>query len=246
MSVNPDIPLYLFARAPVPGQVKTRMQPNLTAPQAARLATMMLVQSVEKIAEHWPGSMLLAVTPDENHSCFKDLKNHYPIDFEIQIKGELGQRMYHVLEKAISKCGSCVVMGCDIPQISGEILAQVYARMSARKNIIGPATDGGFYILGLCELNHQIFDQVIWGGDQVLVQTLENLKRLGIDTEFCRELRDIDDWNDLCWLAGQERSYQDFVNNIDNKRNTEMRLIQTSDSAWPQGPDKGQGQNPRR
>lgn len=213
MSANPDIPLFLFAKAPVPGQVKTRMQPELTEAGAAELANMMLAQSVRKINTHWPGSLVLTVSPDLEHGCFRDLRSRYRMDIEVQVEGDLGQRIIHVLEKAIRESGGGVVMGCDVPQISGNILSRVHARISKRKNIIGPAVDGGFYILGLHELNCGIFNRVDWGSSQVLTQTLDNLKSLGMDIEFCQELRDIDNWSDLCWLAGEDPCYQRFINN---------------------------------
>ncbi len=211
MSVNPDIPLYLFAKAPVPGQVKTRMQPELTGPIAAELALMMLVQSVSKVRTHWPGSLALTVSPDPNHDCFRDLGNRYCMDIEVQTEGDLGQRIGHVLEKAIRKSGCGVVMGCDVPHISGKILSQVHARLSKRENIVGPTVDGGFYILGLHELGRGIFDQVEWGTNQVLSQLLMNLDSVGMDIDFCRKLRDIDTWSDLCWLAGKDPCYQKFI-----------------------------------
>ena len=212
MSVNPDIPLYLFAKAPVPGQVKTRMQPELTGSGAAELALMMLTQSVSKVKTHWPGSLVLTVSPDQNHDCFRDLRNRYRMGIEVQTEGDLGQRIGHVLEKAIRESGCGVVMGCDVPHISGKTLSQVHARVSKRENIVGPTVDGGFYILGLHELDCGIFNLVDWGSDQVLSQLLANLDSLGMDIDFCRKLRDIDTWSDLCWLAGKDPFYQKFVN----------------------------------
>ena len=212
MSVNPDIPLYLFAKAPVPGQVKTRMQPELTGSGAAELALMMLAQSVSKVKTHWPGSLTLTVSPGQDHDCFRDLRNRYRLDIEVQTEGDLGQRIGHVLEKTIRESGCGVVMGSDVPHISGKILSQVHARVSNRENVVGPTVDGGFYILGLHELSCGIFNRVDWGSNQVLSQLLANLDSLGMDIEFCRKLRDIDTWSDLCWLAGKDPRYQRFVN----------------------------------
>lgn len=212
MSVSPDIPLYLFAKAPVPGQVKTRMQPELTGSGAAELALMMLAQSVSKVKKHWPGSLVLTVSPDPDHDCFRNLRNRYRLDIEVQTEGDLGQRINHVLEKAIRESGCGVVMGCDVPHISGKILSQVHARLSKQGNIVGPTVDGGFYILGLHELDHGIFNLVDWGSNRVLSRLLKNLDSLGMDIGFCRKLRDIDTWSDLCWLAGKDPCYQKFVN----------------------------------
>ncbi len=211
MSANPDIPLYLFAKAPVPGQVKTRMQPELTGAGAAELALTMLEQSVNKIKAHWPGSLVLTVSPGAEHDCFRDLQDRYRMDIEIQTEGDLGQRISHVLEKAIRESGCGAVMGCDVPHISGEILSQVYTRLSEQDNIVGPTVDGGFYILGLHESRRGIFDQVSWGSDQVFSQLLANLHSLDMNIHFCRKLRDIDTWSDLCWLAGEDPRYQKFV-----------------------------------
>ncbi len=212
MSVSPDIPLYLFAKAPVPGQVKTRMQPGLTGTGAAELAFMMLVQSVSKVRTHWPGSLALAVSPDQNHACFQDLRERYRMDIEVQTEGDLGKRIGHVLEKAIRESGCGAVMGSDVPHISGKILKQVHARLSKQENIVGPTVDGGFYILGLHELDHGIFNLVDWGSNRVLSRLLKNLDSLGMDIGFCRKLRDIDTWSDLCWLADKDPRYQKFVN----------------------------------
>ena len=212
MNANPAIPLYLFAKAPVAGQVKTRMQPQLTETGAAELARMMLVQSVSTAKRRWPGSLTLTVSPDPGHDCFRDLKKRYCMDIEVQAEGDLGQRIGHVLEKAIRESGCGAVMGCDVPHIPGKILLQAHTRISERKNVVGPTVDGGFYILGLHELNHGMFDRVDWGSTLVLSRLLENLDSLGMDIDFCRKLRDIDTWSDLCWLADKDPRYRKFVN----------------------------------
>ncbi len=212
MNANPDIPLYLFAKAPVAGQVKTRMQPQLSGAAAAELALMMLTRSVSKVRAYWPGSLVLTVSPDRNHDHFRDLGNRYRMNIEVQTQGDLGQRMTYVLEKAIRQYGCGVVMGCDVPHISAEILLQIHARVSKRENMVGPTVDGGFYILGLHELRCGIFRRVDWGSNRVLSRLLMNLDSLGMNIGFCRKLRDIDTWSDLCWLAGKDPCYEKFVN----------------------------------
>ena len=212
MDGNPDIPIYLFAKAPVPGAVKTRMQPHLTEFESAQLAETMLIQSVEKIHGFWPGKLVLTVHPDKNHPVFDELIARYQLEIEIQIRGDLGERMQFVIEKSLEEVGCGAVMGCDVPHISGLLLQQIYDRMCAGKNVIGPAQDGGFYFLGMHETKKEMFDQVVWGSSEVLSKTLDNFQQCGLQTELCAELRDIDDWNDLCWLASIEERYQRFIN----------------------------------
>ncbi len=103
-------------------------------------------------------------------------------------------------------------MGCDVPQVNSNILSEVYRLLVDKMNVIGPASDGGFYLLGLNRVEQGIFDGIDWGKSRVLSRVRRNCKRLGITLTDTAELRDIDDWEDLCWLAGQDPSYQGLVN----------------------------------
>lgn len=211
MSANEGIPLYLFAKAPVPGQVKTRMQPQLTEIQSAQLATLMLKQAVEKVCRFWRGKLILTVSPSIHHPLFQNLARNNNLDLEVQIAGDLGGKMAHVMGKGIEQFGSAVVMGCDVPQITDEILVQVHRLLVEKHNVIGPASDGGFYLLGLSSIERGIFTGVDWGSDRVITRICQNFQCLGITLSHCAELRDIDDWDDLCWLGSQDRIYQSFV-----------------------------------
>ena len=73
MNDSPDYPLFLFAKVPVPGQVKTRMQPELTARQCAALAKMMMEDSMAKVAAAWPGRRVLSVLPSSDHPLIAEL-----------------------------------------------------------------------------------------------------------------------------------------------------------------------------
>ncbi len=212
MKGSSQIPLYLFAKAPVPGKVKTRMQPQLTENQSAELATQLILHSLEKVIDSWPGNCVLVVSPNSDHELFSQIKANHKIEIQVQIQGDLGQRMIHVLDQGVSEHGSAVVMGCDVPQITSEILIHCFNQLSPGKNVIGPAEDGGFYLLGLSEIDNALFDDVDWGGKGVMSQVLDNFRRLGFETDFCTELRDIDHWDDLKWLADIDPIYRQFLN----------------------------------
>ncbi|WP_424946684.1 TIGR04282 family arsenosugar biosynthesis glycosyltransferase [Candidatus Spongiihabitans sp.] len=211
MIARAQLPLYLFAKAPIPGLVKTRMHPHLSDIQSARLATLMLEQSIDKVCRFWPGKLMLTVSPSIHDPLFQNFARNNDLDLEAQISGDLGERMTHVMHKGIEQFGSAVVMGCDVPQITHEILVQVHRLLAAKNNVIGPASDGGFYLLGLSQIAAGVFEGVDWGGSQVLSQVCGNFQRLGIALSRCAELRDIDNWDDLCWLGAQDQRYQGFV-----------------------------------
>jgi len=210
-----EIPLYLFAKAPRPGQVKTRLQPDLTPDQCAELAVMMLKQSMAKVASSWPGRRVLAVTPDADHPVFLELVDEYGFETRRQSDGNLGHRLWDVLEEGLKGHGAAMVMGCDVPHISVELLSRACQDMQQGQNVIGPARDGGFYFLGLGygvgEGTPALFDQVRWGTADVLNKVLHNALDCKLDLVQYPLLRDIDQWDDLQWLARQDSQYAVFT-----------------------------------
>lgn len=210
MNDRKSIPLYLFAKEPVAGKVKTRMQPNISAKQSAELARRMLAQSIAKISKGWPGKRILSVSPDCRASLFKDLANQYHFELENQVSGDLGERLKHCLVKGIRDHGSAAVMGCDTPHVSTETLAAFNHSMQSGNNVVGPAEDGGFYFLGLDVFDDELFSGVQWGGSRVLSKIQYNASNQGIEIRPLSPLRDIDNWEDLLWLASTDDLYADL------------------------------------
>jgi rSAM/selenodomain-associated transferase 1 len=212
MNAKNNTPLYLFAKSPVPGEVKTRMQPHISRTQSVELAIMMLIQSVETVCRFWPGQLVLTVTPDASHPVFERLARSHRFDVQIQVPGDLGDRMFHVLSQGIKHYGSAVVMGCDVPHLSGESLQRVHELLLDNKNVIGPARDGGFYLLGLNRITPGVFTGIQWGDEQVFSRVCQNIEDQGMALQKIGELTDIDSWDDLVWLSGRDPRYRGFVN----------------------------------
>lgn len=210
MSDKSGIPLYVFAKAPVPGKVKTRMQPELTDIQSAKLARLMLNQTLEKLIEFWPGDLVLAVTPKLENDAFQEIIARYQISSELQIGGDLGERMAYGLSRGIERCGCSAVIGCDVPQISEELIQNAHGILCNGENVIGPASDGGFYFLGLNKFNEKLFDRIDWGETEVTRQLNINANQLGIRLTGIAELRDIDTFEDLSWLMEFDNRYREL------------------------------------
>ncbi len=213
-----DLPLYLFAKEPVAGKVKTRLASKLGHDQCARLAAQMLRQSAERVSLDWQGRMVLCVTPRTEASLFLEMQKRWQCESELQQGNNLGERMLHAMQHGIERVGAAVVMGCDVPYISGEILRKAFKEIAAGGNIIGPAEDGGFYLLGLNQLEPRLFEDIIWGGDQVLSGVMNNATRCGIEFSSLPTLRDIDLWDDLIWLAERDERYFEFVKDYFDSR----------------------------
>ena len=214
MASDSPMPLYLFAKAPVPGKVKTRMRTHLSDESCAELATEMLFHSVEKITDYWPGFLVLCVTPSCDDPSFHEILRRYGCGIALQIEADLGGRMMHALEQGISASGAAVVMGCDVPQIPARILNQAYAYLQAGENVIGPAEDGGFYLLGLKSHCPALFEGISWGGgSHVLDEVLLRSEHARMSMKKLQALRDIDRWEDLKWLAARDRRYAQYLKN---------------------------------
>lgn len=211
MADNPLVPLYLFAKQPLDGKVKTRMQPQLPPHKCIALAQMMLQQSVQKVAEYWPGRLVLCVTPSVEAEIFDRLSSAYNCECVAQIDANLGDRMLHALQQGIASGGKAAVMGCDVPHIPPAVLAQAHRHLQRGANVIGAAEDGGFYMLGVNQFKPQIFDGVDWGAESVSAQVITQAGECDMQFELLDTLRDIDRWHDLLWLARHDARYAEFI-----------------------------------
>jgi rSAM/selenodomain-associated transferase 1 len=195
----------------VEGQVKTRMQPFLTPLQSAELAAEMLAVTMRKVAASWSGKCVLAASPDTELPLFQELCSQYGFETESQVSGNLGDRMAYCLENGLKNYGCAAVMGCDTPHISESVIRQFHDSMINGENVVGPAVDGGFYFLGLNSFSRQIFSDIVWGENRVLSALRENARDNQIELCEYSPLRDIDNWDDLCWLASVDPFYNRFI-----------------------------------
>ncbi len=211
MSDRSAIPLYLFAKVPHPGLVMTRLAARLGTHGSAALAARLLTATLKTVCNGWPGRVVLCVWPDPADECLTPLIEGQPITLESQQGEDLGSRMMHALERGISESGVAAVVGYDLPELNDEILCDAHAMLAGGRNVIGPAADGGFYLVGLQKADYGLFDGVDWGSENVLNQLLENTSEHEISFSRLKILRDIDTWDDLLWLVGKDPGYDDLM-----------------------------------
>ena len=206
---NPVI--YLFAKAPIAGRVKTRMQPGLSPQACARLAGRMFSQTCSTLSRHWSGPRVISAEPDIGHPLFRRLSRDHGFELEPQRGGDLGERMLHALSHGIARASAAAVVGADVPHIPGELVRQAEQLLQAGKEVVGPAADGGFYLLGLQSADAYLFRGIPWGEGDVLSLLLERARTGGRRFRLLPELRDIDHVRDLQWLAARDASYRQFL-----------------------------------
>lgn len=200
---GPAPALILLAKSPIPGQVKTRLMPELSAHDAAEVAAALIRASVRLAVHAWTGPVFLHGWPDLDHDVFNDLAESTRIQLGVQIEGGLGEKISGAICSHTAKGIPTAVMGCDIPHCPPCQLQLAGESLKAGRNVIGPGTDGGYYLIGLQNCQPGLFSGISWGGVDVFPKTMALAAALGIEFTVLDTLRDIDDYRDLVALADQ-------------------------------------------
>lgn len=203
-----QIPLLLFAKAPIAGQVKTRLTSHCSAEQAAEIAEILIEASIRVAAEHWPGQVCLSVWQIEAHPFISKMCERYDVALLSQVDGDLGKKMAAAFEEVGYPAA---IMGCDAPLITADTLARAHQCLIAEQNVIGPCQDGGYYLIGLSQSASSLFRGMTWGADTVLADTLSAAVRNNIKLVELAESYDIDRWQDLIQASGKIPALQNYL-----------------------------------
>ncbi len=206
--------LVIFAKAPIPGQVKTRLCPPLSPDEAASLHGSMVLDVLERSKGDSRGSRkpstsqafdrFLACAPSADHVFFKILKDREGVELIDQPGEDLGARMDQVSRLVFTKGYQRVVMvGTDSPSLPASIYAEAFTLLSDHDLVLGPALDGGYYLIGLTRPVPELFTGVPWSTDQVCAITKGRAETLGLNIALLPTWRDLDTIEDLQALIGE-------------------------------------------
>lgn len=195
--------LIIFSRYPQPGTTKTRLIPALGAEGAAALQRCMAERLVEQgrlLRDRFDLTLQICFTggslPQLQAWLGADL--HY----QVQGEGDLGDRLQAALQHQfqVQPSRPIVVVGTDCPGISADLLQRSFQHLQAADLVIGPALDGGYYLIGLNQYHPELFEGITWSSDRVLRQTLAIAQRLKLSWVELEPLPDIDRPEDLQFL----------------------------------------------
>ena len=194
-----DRKLLIFIRNPELGQVKTRLSRTVGDTEALRIYRILLEktrQAAQKVnSERW---LLYSDRVDENDDWSSE--NFVKM---VQQPGDLGARMQQAFQSAFAAgAGRVVIIGSDCPGLTTEILEEAFQSLNANDCVLGPVTDGGYYLLGMQELDPRLFQDIAWSTETVRSVTLERMASAGKSCFLLPMLADVDneqDWID--WLA---------------------------------------------
>ncbi|WP_263970713.1 TIGR04282 family arsenosugar biosynthesis glycosyltransferase [Leptolyngbya sp. KIOST-1] len=189
----------LFTRYPEPGRTKTRLIPQLGAMGAAavqRQMTEYVLGQVQVAAQQLPLAVEVhfAGGNGEQMQAWLGVAGvYYP-----QAQGGLGDRLIAAFSQSFDQGRpGAIAIGSDCPALTARHLGMAIEALHQVDVVLGPATDGGYYLIGLRQLNRALFAAIDWGTDRVLEQTLAAAKAQGLSVELLPPLTDIDRPEDL-------------------------------------------------
>ncbi len=192
----PDSKIIIFAKAPIPGEVKSRLIPDIGSQAATDLHKELLIHILETVVDAELSPVELWCAPDTQHPFFTTCRKQFGVTLHTQQGADLGERMHHALSQ--SSAMATLLVGSDIPSISAAYLSQaLQVLLRGEPWVIGPAEDGGYVLLGCGESEARLFDGVAWGGGEVLSQTMKNAAACGITPYLLSTLWDLDNLTDL-------------------------------------------------
>lgn len=188
--------LIIFTRVPVPGQVKTRLIPAIGAFGACRLYEYLVQRLVDQV-QKLPVAIQVwyASGPIPEQDIWYGIAAGRYVQFQ---DNDLGKRMYHALKQAFSdRATKVVLVGTDIPELTGAILDSAFSALNTVDVVIGPAKDGGYYLIGLNHMIPELFLEKEWSTDTVFSRSIADLEQMQKAYSLMPKLSDIDTVEDL-------------------------------------------------
>ena len=200
--------LIIFLKYPEPGKVKTRLAKDVGDNVAAKIYSYMAMTIIENVVDPKSYNMIIFYDPPEKEKEIKNWIGKKEVQYSPQVGNTLGDRISNAFKEVYSNgTGKIVIIGTDCLDVTSENIKEAMKKLENCDVTLGPAEDGGYYLVGLNKYTPQIFRDIDWSTDRVLEQTLERIKVKKLNYELLKTLKDIDTFDDL-------------GNNIDNFINT--------------------------
>lgn len=190
--------VLLFIKSPEKGRVKSRLSKAIGEDAALDIYKSLVCRTVDKLRESNYLFTLCFYPPGSGAIVRNWLGDTYR--YEPQTGSDLGERMKNAFIRSFSTgMEKVVLIGSDIPGLSVSLIDQALVALDTRGAAIGPANDGGYYLIGFNDdaFLTEIFEAIEWGTDSVYCRTMSVFKEKGIDVHVLPLLTDVDTYEDL-------------------------------------------------
>lgn len=188
---EPKNALIIFARKPVLGKVKTRLATKAGQQKALEIYKLLLAHT-RSIASSLLCDKFVFVTEPIDDNFWQEFAA------EMQEGIDLGNRMQHAFNLLFSKgYQHCVIIGSDCPGLSSKMVTIAFQSLNDNDMVIGPATDGGYYLLGMRKMIGEVFINKDWSTSKVFDQTMQDVISLNLSCYLLPQLTDVDEIEDV-------------------------------------------------
>ena len=199
--------LAIFGRYPRLGEVKTRLQPFLGAETCLALHQSLLLDTVERTScLSLQRFLYLAGCSRKERQAFAE-EQGLPLCLELGIQhGDgLGERLWKAYQEISTQCDRVIFVGSDSPTLPTAFIEKAFLELEHLPVVLGPAEDGGYYLIGLSQPRQDLFSDIDWGTGSVLEQTRAKLDR---DEYFL-----LPSWYDVDTVEDLTRLHRDLEQN---------------------------------
>lgn len=197
-----DTVVLVFAKAPIDGEVNTRLIPDIGLKAATRLQYDLLHQRLSMLTAADLCAVTLMCAPDKKHECFLSCEVQYPVTLFEQAGADLGERLLNGVKAALDLYKFCIVIGTDAPALDEKILKQVIDKLHEGKEVVFvPAEDGGYVLVAMQQRHDYLFHDISWGSTRVMQQSRDVLDAHNVSYE---ELA-------TCWDVDRLEDYQRYL-----------------------------------
>lgn len=197
-----DTVILVFSKAPIEGEVNTRLIPDIGVQAATQLQKDLLHQRLTMLTTADLCAVKLMCAPNKEHPCFISCEEQYPISLSKQSGVDLGERIINGTKLALKHYKFCIVIGTDAPALDGDVIKQAIDSLHKNTDVVFvPAEDGGYVLAGLGQRHDYLFQDITWGSAQVMQQSRDTLDRHHVSYQ---ELA-------TCWDVDRLEDYQRYL-----------------------------------
>lgn len=226
--------LAVAAKAPQPGKVKTRLHSLLSIDEATELYRCFLKDTLSLIESVPDTDTVISYTPEGGEHYFDSIicNGHRLL---LQRGESFGDKLYYALEDLLREgYASAAIMDADSPTLPSQYLARAFEELARPSDrvVLGPAADGGYYLIGIKRPHRRLFEQITWSSERVLGETIERAREIGLEVSLLPE------WYDVDSEAEFERLKREIIDgdsslNVLRAANTRRFIL----SRWPDAVD---------
>ncbi len=193
----PDSVILIFAKAPVLGQVKTRLQPEMTLDEALSAHIELTKMTLNRAFEASICPVKLYCAPNTEHVFFKSIARNFPVQLVQQNGDDLGQRMANAFIQELFIYRHVILIGCDCPSLtSADFHFAFRALHEGYDVVVAPAEDGGYVLLGMNAYQVALFQDMPWSSPQLMPQTRRAIQEAGLQAFEMPMQWDVDVYRD--------------------------------------------------